>query len=259
MGTITSISPTQQQAIAADAEIFYPKFPTPKQGGIIGDHFDRNSVNPTDAIDLYTIDGAGSEVVGIDSQRRLSMATGGTIGNDASVRTNISFNRIIPLVDTRSSIEIDVIFSLAEDTTTEGFIGLHTGDAALTALPTTARHAGIFWDVSADSQDMFFTSGNGTSQVTSSGMTDLLSTADSRLVRLNLIWNGDDNITMEAFRGSTTDPTDFTANVFNSDTTVTSFLAGSSSLTATQLHFFVQTEASAAKTLFIDEWRCKIT
>ncbi len=134
--------------------------------------FSRELLNPANAIPIYTVTlggtGGGSGV--ITQMFRLLLTTDSTAsGDDVDVRSIIALKRsysddgIQPFTTT---VTMDVMFNLGGTVTnTEGFIGLTGSAAALSALPTTVRSLGIFWDLSANA-NFFLTSANGTTQVT---------------------------------------------------------------------------------------------
>ena len=141
---------------------------------------------------------------------------------------------------------LNIIFRTNSSTSTEGFIGLLDSTAALTALPTTARHVGLFWDLSANA-NYVISSSDGTTQSTNN--TGEAVDAATRY-RLFIRWTAEGAFTVTFLEG-----TGFATQI---DTSSFTGVEGSGGNTF-QLHFFVQTEALAAKEIDINEWRCSIT
>ena len=148
-------------------------------------------------------------------------------------------------IDGRQSLVFDFVFSIntGQASDTEGFVGVMMSDnSALSALPTTAAHMGVFWDRSADT-DYFLTSGNGSAQVT----TDTGSTVQTSQRRLRITWTDLDTAVLELFSG-----TDLLTSVGTQNITD----LGANELC--QIHFFVQTEANVVKGLRVVEWSLKV-
>ncbi len=233
---VTSI---QQQLQATSAGILtYPQLGIVKKDGIIYDTFDRSTLNPTNAVAVYTTNGATINTSGA----RLNLITGTTIGNEASaIFTELHMARKNLFVDGKQALSVDIIFNLNETTDTEGMMVLLGTAAAQTALVTTAIHMGIFWDKSAD-DNFILTSADGTTQSTTD--TGIALTTD--IVRLRITWTSTNGATLEFFTGSNVDNVEATHTV--------TALGITDEQGALIQHFFVQTEAGAAKTLLIQEW-----
>ena len=205
-------------------------------------------MNPTNAYQVYTLasnDGNGTATIA--GSRNLSIdCDSSAIGDDADVRTTgLAFERDATNdnIDNRTSLQFDIVFRTDATSDTEGFVGLMLGtDAVLSALPTTAKHFGVFWDRSV-SANYFLTSADGTSQTT----TDTGVAIVAALRSLRIVWSGDNDavLTLRSADGTT----------LNSTQTVTALGA---SIVAT-IHFFIQTEAAAAKAVVINEWSAKAT
>lgn len=224
------------------------------KGYIVGDDFCRESLTPTSAFTFYGKAATGSDTSAFDTTiNRVNWITAATAGDDVDVRTaSLRFERaysslvsgMASLVsgDDTTTLEIYAPFQLGAATNTEGFVGLLGGVSALTALPTTARHMGIYWDASAQA-NFRLTSSNATTQVD----TDTTIALDTAVHILHIIWTGEDAATLEMLNA---------AGAVQSTIAVTAFnlTAG----TSHQLHWFIQTETGAA-TLRSYPWRAKWT
>lgn len=213
------------------------------------DDFMRTTLNPTNAIAMYTLttDTTGTAAIG-STRDRVTLTTAALTGNDVGIVTSgLTFNRrpadynaTYSAIDVRSRLEMDMIFNIGTNTSTESFIGMNSTSAtALAGLPTTQTHFGIQVDHSA-SANWFFTSSDGTTQVTA----DSAVATTTGLWRLNLLWNGLNSVTMTLFD---------TTNASVATNSVTAL--GSS--TSYILQYFVQTETTAARTLVGRGWHCK--
>jgi len=226
----------------------YPEFPTNSINSTFIDNFTREAITPTGAYTLYTSasnDGNGSS--GITSGNRLHLTTDtSAAGDDESVRLSGFALQRIPtstvFTSTRNAYKITIVFSITGALTTEGFIGISDQIAALTALPTTARHLGVYWDISAQA-NWRITSANGTDQVD----TDTGEALDTGINRLEIEWTGTNAAVIKFFNGAD-------ATTASATQTVTAFGMGTG-----ELHFFIQTETTAARVLHIREYRIDTT
>lgn len=225
--------------------IGYPNYPFLAKNVIIGDMFNRNTLNPTNAIALYTV--SGSSVTITAELNRVSLVTGAVAGDDATCRTSgLTFVRPSFIRDNSySSLDIWIIWT-STNTLQECFIGLLQSNADLTTLPTTARHVGIYHDMSV-ANDWLFTSANGTTQVTATTAT-VIGTGPQAL---RIQWTGINTVTLTFYSISN-------IGVFTQITTanVTAFEGTDPKAGTAQLHFFISTETTAAKTLGVLNWNC---
>jgi len=246
---IVSLSIQQQLQSAQSAFNAYPSTINVINDWRFIDEYTREALNPTNAYVLYTVaaNGAGTGVQ--DNARRLLLTSGSTIGNDVSVRASgFSFMRIPVAVqlETRSTLTFDFGFNLPTSAAdTEGFVGIIEDITQLTALPTTVRHLGLTWDRSAGA-NFTLTSGNGSAQAT----TDSTIAVDTNIRRLRMSWSGNNIGTVEIYDGNGD-----TAVVVETHSATTLNMA---SRTFT-VHYFVQTEASAAKDLAIYEMKVTVS
>jgi len=232
-----------QQLAASSAVYSYPDVGQTKVDTILVDEFARESLNPTGAYTVYTAtsnDSNGS--VTFTNNNRLRLTTDSSaIGDDENVRSSgLGFGRIATstITDTRTQLLFRIVFNLVQTADTEMFLGIHDGASALAVLPTTARHMGVFADASAQA-NFILTSGNNSAQATA----DTGVALDTSTHRIDITHTGANAATIEFFdavSGTTADATQ----------TVTAL-----GLAAPELQFFVQTEAAAAKSLEIREWR----
>ena len=252
---IFTTSLENQTQSSASGVIGYPSIGSIKQFIQISDEFNREVVNPTNAIAMYTNTGVGTPTFTITNNNIYTISTTAVLNDDASSRVSgTAFPRIGLSVDSRSSLELDIIFTLSQTATTKAFFGLILQNTALTGLPTTARHLGCYYDTGV-SNNIFLSSANGTTQVT----TDVGVAATTNRYKLNIVWNGDDSavISLYSVSGigqSTTFPT------LLSSQTVTSIAATANFFGGYTLHFYVQSlQALTAKSITLDEWRIKST
>jgi len=240
---LVTIGLAQQQQAAASGIFAYPGIGSPKKSWKFIDEFNRLALNPTDAYELYTSAGTGTEVITMNGQT-LAMATGATTGNDASVRTTgMTFLRALlnDELDNRSALVFDYYFGTGGGPAgAEIFIGLVNDTTALTALPTTARHMGVFVDRSV-STNYFLTSANGTTQTT----TDTGITSATATDRMRITWIGNQTATIDFFDDPTTGASPTVTQ------TVTALNMNNLPYT---VHFFVEAEGNASEAIFIDDW-----
>lgn len=229
----------------------YGGTPMRVSGYVFTDDWNRESITPTGYPTLYTnAETGGSGSSGINSIiNRCSLTTDSTgAGDDQDMRTSgLRIDRNYPstmtglLPDhTTSTVQIDLPFILGATTDIEGFIGIHSGVAALTALPTTARHLGVYWDKSAGNNFML-SSSDGTTQTT----VDTTTAFSTALFNLRIIWTAEDAATLQLYTAA--------GAASGTGATVTAF--NGSSAASHEIHWFVQTETNAGKSLQIYPWR----
>jgi len=219
----------------------YPHLPNIRKGWSWMDEFMREALLPANGYTFYTVavNGAGTGVVNVG--RQLLMTTAATATNDVDVRVSgVTIQRTpddLTTQDQRTTVTMLVRFIVGTATSVEGFIGLEDLQAQLSAIPTTVRHLGLFWNISADA-NFFFTSANGTDQVTADTGVAVAAAAFT----LRIIWTGNDAATIELL--------DSNQAVLATEVVTAIAMAGE---TMTP-HFFVETETSAARTLTVNGW-----
>lgn len=243
---LITIGLLQQQQAASSGIKVYPAITQALKDSTMQDQFLRETLTPTDAFLLYTTAVTGTGTATIDAEfNQLKVRSSATIGHDVDTRTSgLNYFRKPTFIDNRSRLELDIIFQGGETTSSEGFVGLLNVAGAITALPTTVVHLGLFWDVSVTGDDYLLSSANGTTQVTTATGVGLAS-----FVRLNISWTGDNAGVLTLFSGSNFDVSEATQ-------TVTSLSAND---WGAFLHFFIQSEAASTRTVVIEEWRAKWT
>lgn len=236
---------TQNQAGSAGA-YSYPDLNQCKQYSQILEEFSRESLNPTNFPQIYTATAASSGTANIVNGGFLRMATAATLNDYESLRTSgLTFARTPSwnALDLRSVINMDILFRISGPLTSiQMFIGLLDTAAAVTALPTTARHMGMYIDTSVNG-NWFLSSANGSTQ--SATDTGIAFDANSR--RLNINWTGTDAATITQYTS--------TNNYANSEAskTVTSLsLSGDFGI---EFVIFLKTLNTAAKDVDINEYR----
>lgn len=223
------------------------------QGYIFGDDFAREVFTPTGFPTLYTaaeVGAAGSTSIDatINRANMITDATGA--GDNQSFRTSglrveRNYTSLITgmpgLVGERTaSVELHLPFALAAATDTEMFIGIHSGVAALSALPTTARHLGIYCDISAGANFMLSAS-DGTTQTA----VDTTVAVDTAIHILRIRWTAEDTAALQLLTAAgATEGTGQAVAAFN----------GASGVSH-EIHWFIETEAAAAKTMRVYPWR----
>ncbi|MDE1767424.1 MAG: hypothetical protein KGI27_14295 [Thaumarchaeota archaeon] len=236
----------QQQNNSTTAGIrTYPNFGPIQQNLILQDDFSRQTLSPTNAIPAYTVGvvGSGTGTATGGNHGTCLLLTTSTATNDcvsAQVSAN-RFKRTSQYIDLRSNIALDVIFDCGENnvvTNYSFFIGLVATANALTAVPTTARHMGIY---GTSGGNFFLSSSDGTTQTT----TDTGVAVDQNVLRrLNISWTGTNSAVISLYSGST-------YSTLVKSQTATSL----SSDNLYELFFFVLTNTTAAKDLEVYEWR----
>lgn len=221
------------------------------RGYIFGDDFARETLTPTGFPTLYTnaeTGAAGSSGIS-GTVNRATLTTDATgAGDDQDMRTSglridRNYQSVItggmPAVLNTSKVDIYLPFALTAATDTEGFIGIHSGTSALTALPTTARHLGLYWDISAGANYML-SSSDGTTQTT----VDTTIAVSTTIRILKISWTAEDAATLQLYTlAGATAGTGATVSAFNGTSAVSH-----------EIHWFVQTETNAAKGLTVYPW-----
>ena len=242
---LISIGLLQQQQAAISSTHSQPTLPNIHQNWSFIDEFERDSLTPTDAYELYTVSANGAGTGTIQVSDRLRLLTGANIGDDVSVRcSGAVFRRVArdAAIDPRTTMIFNIIFAVGTATSNEMFIGIVNDVTALTALPTTIGHMGMFVDQSAEA-NFRLSSGNGTTQID----TDSTEAVDTDTHRLQITWNGLNSGLIEYF--SALDDVSPLASV-----TVTSL-----GVNRAAIHFFEQTEAAATRDLLVFDWSNRIT
>lgn len=229
----------------------YPAVPYRIGGVVFGDDFARETAAPTGMPTLYTNAETGAAgTSSIDTGvNRVNLITDAATGDDQDMRTSglrvdRNYTSLITGMtgtgQTTSRVQVDLPFVLTGALTIEAFVGLHSGASALTALPTTARHLGLYVDISAGANYML-TAADGTTQTT----VDTTIAVDTAIHILRIIWTGEDAATLQLLTAAgATEGTGQTVAAFNG-------ASGASH----QIHWFVQTETTAAKTMRVYPWR----
>ena len=242
----TSIQNQEQAASSGDKS--YPETSQLPINSSFSDFFNRETLNTTNAYALYTSAGTGTEVVSIQNNNALRLTTGVVTGDDVDIRTSgMSFLRS-GFLNSKSQIVLEVVFVLAGTVASqEEFIGLLLdAGAAITALPTTARHMGIYFDKSAGAT-FILSSADGTTQST----TDSLVTAVAdTYYRIRITWTGINSATVELYTGTDLKTLSATHTVTALDTNTNR---------AYGLHFFINSESITTPSLDIYEWMASAT
>ena len=213
------------------------------------EQFQRENLTPSGTPTFYTVasTGGGTAVMASNGTSLL-ITSSGAISNDVDVRHEIVFNRVPTwtALDPKTALSIDVVFVIPTVTTIEGFIGLiFSTTNAITALPTTVEHMGVFWDISAGA-NFTLSSGNASAQATT-GSGVAVSAATT--YRLNIFWNGLNSAILTLYTGGTTGIGDALTTPSTQHN-----VSALNSRNAFKLHFFIQNEATTARTLNISEW-----
>ena len=238
-------------ALKTHIERLNPAIGYPTKNATIGDLFQRESLTPTGYPTIYTeaVTGLGSGAMNANGTYILT--TGAVTGDDVDLRmsglalarqSSRTFGSVRTITGT---LDYYTIFNLQSAVNHEGFVGLMGNSfSALTAIPTTAVHMGVYWDISAQA-NFRITSANGTSQVDDDSGIPLDTTARC----LHIRWTGLNTATIELL-----DVTNFlpiAATTFS--------VSALNSLTQMYPHWFVQTETTAARAMATVGWMAKIT
>ena len=242
---------TQQNQAGTSGIIGYPAIGSMKQFIIFSDEFNREVVNPTNAVALYTtVNNAGTGATTIANQDALQIATTASSNDDNDTRiSGVGFARVANYIDLRTTLIFDIIFTTDTAIANQQFfVGIIDSNTSISGLPTTTRHLGVYLDTSVDN-DLRLSSANGTTQV----KTDIGVATASKHYRLNINWNGDDSATLTLYI-ATGSPQVYTSVLGTQ--TVTSLANGANFLHAYELHGYNKTLTTAAKKLFLEEWAC---
>jgi len=237
-----SIGIQQQLQAASSGFSIYPAITGAVLDSRVADEFTRETLNTADGYQLYTTASTNGGTAVPSSLTELLLTTDTAISDDISVRTSgLSISRVSNL-DSRSIISIKFNLKLGETTDTEGFVGIVSTSSALTALPGNTRSMGLKWDKSASDNFTLITS-NGSAQAT----TDTSQALSTNSQNLTIQWTGNEIATLSGAELGVpyTNPT-HTASSLNS---------GGNGY---EVHAFLQTEANAAKTLTLVDWRVTV-
>jgi len=234
MGLYTIGLQQQQQSSSAGLR-GYPQITGITINSIFSDSFNRSSLNPTNAYELYSTVADNSGTVTMFSENQVKMLTGTTIGNHAVIRTDeLSFELGGISPDTKSGMTFTILVQLEQTADTEFYAGIVDIGTDLLTLPASGqRHMGIRLDRSA-SANWFFTHANGTDLVTA----DTAIAASTTTGTLVIEWRGTNDATMT-----------FTVGTSSATETVTAYGTAISNFTA-----LTQTEGAAAKGGRISGW-----
>ena len=162
--------------------------------------------------------------------------TGATIGNDEGIRS--SGKTLWRGKESVATVTLTAVLTLAQTATTEAFIGIVDPLVLpLATMPGTQRFAGLRYDASA-SANWFTNNGDGAANTT--GDTGIA--ASTSEITLKMAW-GASNI-IYSVNGSTTNT--ITLNRPTEDR-------------GYEIWMFLQTEANAAKTIYIDKVLVELT
>ena len=219
---------------------------------IFGDDFARESITPTGYPTLYTNTETGAAgTSSLDSgPNRVNLITDSTgAGDDQDMRTSglridrnytsLITGMTMPEMQT-STVQIDLPFVLTGALATEAFVGLHAAISALTGLPTTARHLGLYVDISVGANYML-SSSDGTAQTT----VDTTIPVDTNIHILRITWTGEDAATLQLYTAA--------GVAEGTGKTVTAFNVASGA--SHDIHWFVHIETNSAKTMRVYPYR----
>lgn len=223
----------------------YPQVSSVQQYLKMSDEFRRETLNPTNGYALYTSSagaGSGSAIIISANQNGARVQCSNATNDNTTLRTSgLSFTRTAAFIDQRTQVEFNVVFFLSTATNVQFFIGLLQGATPITALPTTARHLGVFGDTSGAGK-FILSSSNGTTQVKTNSRS-----LDGLGYRLQILWTGDDLATLNLYG-----PSNF--NTLLATQTVTSLANASDVSVSYELQFFIETLTTSINNLNILEW-----
>lgn len=237
--------------------IKYPQIPFRAQGYSFGDDFAREAITPTDWPLLYKKTAVGTDAAAMSTTiNRLEIVTGANAADNCDIATSgLRLDRIyasgysgMPDLegDGATTLTLLIPFVCSSGADNEGFVGIVGNSSALAAPPTTARHMGVYWDRSANT-DFLITSADGTTQST----TDTNDTVDTQRHILRITWTGADTAVIDLLTGAGALGT-------ATSTQAVAALNGASEVSY-EMHWFVETETTAAKQLNAYGWRAKWT
>ena len=241
----------KQEQAASAGYVKYPEVKSLTKGMKYMDEFLRTTLNNTDTPLLYTVtlNGAGGSGVIRSARDAVLLTTDILTGNDVGIITSgMVFKRsaIVPDLDGRSQMSLDILFSIGTATSNEAFVGWYNAaSAVLSTLPTTQAHMGIYIDQSV-SNNWILSSSNATTQVT----TDTgVAVSDSVFLRLKITWDGLNSATIRLYT-----TTDLVTQTLQATHTVTAL----GSVEEYVLQLFEQTETTAARTMTCYYWKVDI-
>lgn len=246
---LVNIALKEQITAASAGKRTYPELGQVVRGTILSDNFDRETLNPTNAIALYTVATVGTGTGDLANNAALTLLTSGAAADNVSVRTSgIQFSRVSQFVDDRSQIELDIVFVwIGAVTSIQTFLGFLLSGAAIAAPPTTVRHMGFYVDTAAQAT-VILSSSNGTTQNTSN--TNFTPVAGT-VYRLNILFGGDNAATITFYSGTN-------LNTSEGSLAVTALGGATPNVSSYSLHFFHETLAIATREIRINEWSVKV-
>lgn len=239
----------QEQAKAASLNS-YPQVTGLTKNLTFVDNFEREALTPTGFPTIYTESAVNDGSTAITTTGKLNLSTGTTASSKINIRTSgLKMKRSLtnPPDEETEKLTVVVEFDEEDTNTIEGmFIGLiFDSNSALSAVPTTAKHVGIFSD---DQTNIESTAGNGSAQQTQTALTTLGPTA-GLYRRLTLTWNGSDNAIVKI--------ENYLSGVQTFETSVTYTDLGTP--TTATLHFYLQNIGIGGDAdINIDNWSAKL-
>lgn len=231
----------QRQAVSAGSRAF-PQLTGLTNDSTFIDQFNRTSINPTNAYEMYKLVASGTGSASINNEANLQLTTGTTATDHSTIRTDefsLERNGLYP-DDDRTRIIVTLIGRMSTITSAEGFMGMIGPSQDFTALPTTERHLGIFFNASAGS-NWILSSADGTTQVT----TDTgIAAAAATTVTVRITQTGINDAIIEFFNGQIQD-----IGTANATQTVTAYGISVSNMMAQAI-----TETTVAKSLVLNQW-----
>lgn len=165
-------------------------------GWAFADIFNRDSLNPTGAYELYT----GTAPVGtgtnfLTAYQYVRINASNAINDNYDLYVSGFVPYVADLLLAINGFTVDIIFRAAVTyTDKKAFTGVIEASGAMTAIPTTESHAGVYADSSVD-DNLYLSIGNGTTQQTS----DTGVAMDSTFRGLRIVWNGVDDVTVKLY------------------------------------------------------------
>lgn len=224
-------------------------FPSISQGTIWYEAWLRTTLNPAAYPALYVnTAGAGTGTSSILSTGQLQILNSGALNDNTTLvaqEVGLKRNTRNPVFDNRSTLQIEISFYVNSASQIQTFVGILQSNTAITALPTTAKHMGVYLDTGV-SNNFKLSSADGTTQTT----TDTgIAVAANTLYRISIIWTGGDSATLNFYTGNNP-PTTLAKSV-----NVTALLSdGGVSPFPYFAQWFVKNLVASAKGIFIVEW-----
>lgn len=248
--------PISQQNISSNSGTkFYPSIPSLVPGVFYGDHFNRETLNVTNAYVLYTsaIVGSGTNTIYAVSQTNahyltaLDMITSNVSNDSNSIRSSgLSMNTDSCIYNNLvNSTTLQSQFSITPNFTTSGqfFVGLLAKNSSLTSLPTTEPHIGIFVDTSGTGNYIFSCADGITQKTTDTGV----ALSGTSFV-YNLTWTGNgQSVVYNLYNGY------YTGNVPTPSKTVT-HTVNIPNGPDMEIHYFLKTLTTATKEILSRYW-----